>query len=93
VPQLRGYHAAFTHVLKHHLPDVHAHFAALGISSDMFLMDWVLTGFSKAAPMDVAARVWDAFLMYGDYMLFRAALGILKLCRPALLQHDFEHGV
>lgn len=86
------------------MSDVHAHFAQLGLTSDMYMVDWcvsksqlqkelvvscnqyfthlfmpahrILTVLCKSAPMDVAVRIWDAYFVYGDYFLYRMALGL-----------------
>jgi hypothetical protein len=50
----------------------------------------VLTVFSKSLPLDVAARVWDAYLVYGDYMIWRAAIAVFKLYEPLILAMSFD---
>jgi hypothetical protein len=36
-----------------------------GITSEMYLLDWNLSLFSKALPLEAAARIWDVYLMEG----------------------------
>ena len=49
--------------------------------SDMYLLSWLLTLFSKNIPLEVAARIWDGHLIFGEAYLVCACLGVLKyLC-------------
>ena len=49
--------------------------------SDMYLLSWLLTLFSKNIPLEVAARLWDGHLIFGEAYLVCACLGVLKyLC-------------
>ena len=56
----------------------------------MFLLDWHLTIFAKALPLDVAARVWDCYLAGGELFSLKCALGILRLYAPQLCQLSME---
>jgi hypothetical protein len=47
----------------------------------MYLLSWLLTLFSKNIPLEVAARIWDGHLIFGEAFLVCACLGVLKfLC-------------
>ena len=74
----------FDHFFEQSLPLLFAHVRSQGLTSEMFLMDWHLTVFSKALPLDVAARVWDCYLAGGELFSLRCALGILRLYAPHL---------
>ena len=52
--------------------------------------DWALTLYAKALPLDVASRIWDAYVLDGDALFFRAAVGLLSYLAPRLLGLDFE---
>ena len=67
------------------LPRVHAHFAAEGVGHKMYLVDWLLTLYTKALPLTVAARVWDNYFLVGEVFLWRTALGILRLFRKHIV--------
>ena len=53
-----------------------------GVTSEMFLMDWNLSLYTKALPLEVAANVWDVFLYEGESFLVCVGLGILKMYAP-----------
>ena len=48
------------------VPPLHAHFRDIGLTPDMYLLDWLITLFTRCLPLDVAARVWDAFLVLDE---------------------------
>lgn len=70
------------------LREVHAHFAALSVSPESYLLDWFMTLFSRALPFDAASRLWDCYLIEGEVFLFRAALALLHLHRKSLKQGE-----
>lgn len=53
-----------------------------GVTSEMFLMDWNLSLFTKALPLEVAAQVWDVYLYEGEIYIMYVGLGILKMYAP-----------
>jgi hypothetical protein len=69
----------FDHFFQLYLPLLWDHFAAEGVQSEMFLLDWNLTLFSKALPLEAAMRVWDCILLDGEPAVVRVGLGILRM--------------
>ncbi len=53
-------------------------------------MDWVLTVFSKALPLDIASHVWDVVFLEGAIFVFQTALGVLKLFSDTLESDNFD---
>eukprot|EP00300_Choanocystis_sp_HF-7_P018292 c19997_g1_i4.p2 GENE.c19997_g1_i4~~c19997_g1_i4.p2 ORF type:complete len:104 (+),score=27.60 c19997_g1_i4:380-691(+) len=49
-----------------------------------------MTLYSRALPVDTAARIWDLYMLHRDDVLFRTALAILKLLWPNLQSCDFD---
>jgi len=81
--KIRRYFGFFDELLKEQVPIVHSHFERLGITPDMYLVDWLLTILAKPLPLDVAARVWDCYIFYDtaqrrERFLLRAIMGLLK---------------
>ena len=56
---------SFDALLRAALPKVHARFHSLGLRPDMFLLDWLLTGFARSLPLELAARIWDGWICAG----------------------------
>jgi hypothetical protein len=57
----------------------------------MFLMDWYLSLFTKALPLDTATQVLDCYLCEGEVYLLCVALGVLKMFAPRLSALSFEN--
>ncbi|XP_043099855.1 TBC1 domain family member 14 isoform X1 [Puntigrus tetrazona] len=85
------YFAAFEVFFEENLPNLFAHFKNNNLSSDIYLIDWIFTLYSKSLPLDIACRVWDVFCRDGEEFLFRTALGILRLYEDILTHMDFIH--
>jgi hypothetical protein len=59
------------------------------------LVEWLFTLFAKALPAEVVAWVWDQLLVGGEEVLLGAAVAVLQLLEPTLLQviHFSDHSV
>ncbi|XP_044035837.1 TBC1 domain family member 12-like isoform X3 [Siniperca chuatsi] len=82
------YFGAFQVFFEETLPRLFLHFQSSGLTPDLYLMDWILSLYTKPLPLDVACRVWDVFFRDGEEFLFRTALGILRLYQDVLLHMD-----
>ncbi len=47
--------------------------------------EWFSRMFTTALPAETTARVWDCVMVEGPKVLFRAALSLIKMNEPALL--------
>jgi len=87
---MSGYYSTFTTMVRLHLPDIAEHLEVLKLSPDMYLLDWVMTLYGRAAPLDFACRIWDVMFRDGQDFIFKAGLGILSIFKDRiLLEHDF----
>lgn len=59
------------------MPDLFRHFETLDISTDLYLIDWMLTLFSKNMDLDIVSRIWDNFMLDGEVFAIKTALAIL----------------
>ncbi len=76
--QIKKYMLVLEELIGRYLPRIAAQFELIKLTPDMYIVDWVLTIFSKALPLDLAMRVWDYFFFEGTTFIYRVALGILK---------------
>ncbi|CAJ1081305.1 TBC1 domain family member 12-like isoform X2 [Xyrichtys novacula] len=86
--QMLRYFGTFQVFFEDALPRLFLHFRSSGVTPDLYLMDWILSLYTKPLPLDVACRVWDVFFRDGEEFLFRAALGILRMYQDVLLDLD-----
>eukprot|EP00667_Euglena_gracilis_P005133 EG_transcript_5161 len=79
----------FDMLMRDQLPAVHEAFHCHGLRVEFYCIDWFVTLYSKSLPLDIAARIWDLFLMDPDY-LYLAGLGLIKLFIHKFTDADFE---
>jgi hypothetical protein len=58
------------------------------MSTEMFLLDWILTIYAKSLPLDISSRIWDVYILEGDAFLFRTAVAIFRVLRKQILDVD-----
>lgn len=90
MPDVRIYLNVHQRLLAEELPALHSHFVHFGIEADIYMINWVMSLYCHALPLDIVSRIWDIYMFDGDVAIFRAALGILKQLQPRLLQMNFE---
>jgi hypothetical protein len=79
VDRILAHIKVFDLLFHFNLPQTAKRFGELGISHEQYLLDWFMTMFSKALSIEIASRVWDNYLIYGEVFLFRVALGMLLI--------------
>ncbi len=84
------YTITFDYFFQSYLPDLYAHFSKVGVTSEMFLLDWNLTLFSKTLGLEAAVRFWDSFLCEGEVYIVRTAIGLLSLYKNELIEMELE---
>lgn len=87
-PMMCAYYQTYEELLAVNLPSVAEHLKNIGVTPDLYILDWLLTVFSRPLPIDAAVRIWDVYLRDGEEFLFRAAIGILKLYETSLMNQE-----
>jgi TBC1 domain family member 14 len=80
----------FEDLFQKYAPQVFKKLKDLGIHSDMFLFEWMITIFSRSLPLDISSRIWDSFLYFGQMFIFKTALAIIKAYEDVLLSKESE---
>ncbi|KAK3851910.1 hypothetical protein Pcinc_041471 [Petrolisthes cinctipes] len=78
-PMMEAYYQTFEELLGANLPQLADHLHSIGVTPDLYVLDWLLTVFARPLPLDAAVRIWDVYLRDGEEFLLRVAIGILKL--------------
>jgi hypothetical protein len=81
---------AFDMQLEQHLKLVYVRLKSFDILTEVFMMEWLLTVFTKALPLDIACRIWDLWLVDGEVWLVRVAIALLKLQSSWIVDADFD---
>ena len=88
--QMEHIYLSFSSLLAEQLPSLSDHFTLLGLRPDLYLLDWIMTLYSKCFPLDTACRLVDLLLRDGEQFLLRPGLAILALYEPQLrAESDF----
>ncbi|CAN8062203.1 unnamed protein product [Agarophyton chilense] len=90
MPEVRFYLAVHDKLLHEEMPALYTHFKTYGINSDLYMINWIMSLYCRALPLDLVTRIWDIYVLDGDVAIFRAALGLLRLFMPRLLRMKFE---
>ena len=90
MPEVRCYMTVHEKLLSEEMPSLYQHFRKHRIESDLYMINWVMSLYCHALPLDTVTRVWDVYVLDGDVAIFRAALGILKLFQAKLMKMNFE---
>jgi len=88
--QIGKYVKVLDTIMSDNVPRVYNHLKLLDISTDLYIMDWILTLFSKALPLDIATRVWDNYFLRGDAFLYATIAGIVSYLAPELESGTFD---
>ena len=80
----------FHSLLKLHVPRVAKHLQLCGMDPSMYCVQWLVCVFAYSFRRDIVMRIWDVFFVEGGAFLFRVGLGVLHLCRDAILATSSE---
>ncbi|XP_042225776.1 TBC1 domain family member 14-like isoform X2 [Homarus americanus] len=83
-----AYYKTFEELLAANLPLLADHLQNIGVTPDLYVLDWLLTVFARPLPLDAAVRIWDVYLRDGEEFLLRAAIGILKLYETVVTNQE-----
>uniref|UniRef100_A0A7E4ZZW5 PH domain-containing protein n=1 Tax=Panagrellus redivivus TaxID=6233 RepID=A0A7E4ZZW5_PANRE len=67
------------------VPKVHHHLKALDVDLSLFTLPWFLTIFVDVLSHDLYLPIFDAYLLEGNKVIFRFALGLLRTLEARLL--------
>lgn len=77
-------------LLKDQIPDLHNHFARIGIEPFTYASQWFLTVFTAKFPLNAVFNIMDIFLLDGIDTIFQIAIALLASSKQELLAQDFE---
>ena len=75
----------FEEVVRLRLPAIDDKLTSMGLQLSLCSIQWFMCLFVNTLRMEPALRVWDIFLNEGNQVLFRIAVGLLKLYEEDIL--------
>ena len=88
-PNMLKIQNVFNVLFKEILPNLFYHFEDEGVTDLLWISKWFQSCFLYSFPLGLCLRIWDNVLAYGTRFLLSAALAILKLIEPSLIQLNF----
>ncbi len=73
--QIRKRLQIFKQIFLHNLPELCDYFESHDILPEHYLIEWHMTIFSKSLNIDIAARIWDIYMIEGIGAIFQTAVG------------------
>ena len=80
----------FNDVFQHNLPKLFKHFVLNEVYSEHYLIEWIMTLYTRNLHIDLAVRIWDVYMVEGIKCLFKAAIVILGWYEKYFLSVGFE---
>uniref|UniRef100_A0A0N5A5W9 RUN and TBC1 domain-containing protein 3 n=1 Tax=Parastrongyloides trichosuri TaxID=131310 RepID=A0A0N5A5W9_PARTI len=67
------------HLLKLHIPELYDCLKEKNVDLSMITANWFLTLFASTIRTDFLFRIWDLLLVYGNSIIFRVIISLLKI--------------
>mmetsp|Transcript_34749 Transcript_34749/g.61146 ORF Transcript_34749/g.61146 Transcript_34749/m.61146 type:complete len:391 (+) Transcript_34749:912-2084(+) len=90
IATMHTYYKVFESLLDKRAPRILQQFRDLGITPDMYLLEWVYTLFARCFSLDVLANLWDYLFAEGDVALLKVAVANLCAMEKDLVSGDLE---
>ncbi len=72
--QIRIRFDVFEYFFEQQLPEIFNMFRENCATTDLYLLNWLMTLFAKSLPIDIATRVWDNYLVVGESFMIRLVM-------------------
>lgn len=90
MPLLQLCFQQWAYLLDSHLPQLSAHFNAVGLSAPMYVAEWCITLFTYCLPLPMAQRFLAMVAIDGWPAVFRLGLALLQDSQEALMCGGLE---
>ena len=80
----------FKQVFYHNLSELCDYFESIDLLPEYYIVDWIMTLFSRNLNIDLTARIWDVFMINGIKAIFQAAIVLLSHFEKKILENDLE---
>jgi len=90
-PSLIGVRAdtqIFKNLVYKRMSKLHEHMNRAGLDVSVVVLKWLMCVYILTLPFEIAARIWDVFLLEGAHVLMGVGLAVLYLHKDELLQVD-----
>lgn len=85
----RGFEA----LLEDYLPELSKRLSELCIQSEIYLIEWLFTFFSRGLSIETTLKFWDHLLFFEEVAIFRMGLAIFEQLGPIILELNYEETI
>ena len=80
----------FNDIFKINLPELFEHFKENEIMPEHYLLEWIMTLFTRNIYIDLAFRIWDIYMIEGIISLYKTAVVIFSIHQKDYLKMEFS---
>ena len=80
----------FNDIFKINLPELFEHFQENEILPEHYLLEWLMTLYTRNLYFDLSLRIWDIYMIEGIVALYKTAIVIFSLHEKEYLQMEFS---
>ena len=80
----------FNDIFKINLPELFEHFKENEILPEHYLLEWLMTLYTRNVFIDLAFRIWDIYMIEGIISLYKTAIVIFSIHQKDYLQMEFS---
>ena len=77
-------------MLEEYNPAVSRKLKECAVQSEIYLIEWLFTFFSRGFAFETTLKFWDHLLYFEELSLFRMSLAIFEQIGPSLLNMSYE---
>ena len=80
----------FNDIFKINLPELFEHFKENEIMPEHYLLEWIMTLYTRNVFIDLSFRIWDIYMIEGIICLYKAAIVIFSIHQKDYLDMEFS---
>ena len=80
----------FNDIFKINLPELFEHFKENEVMPEHYLLEWLMTLYTRNVYIDLAFRIWDIYMIEGIISLYKTAIVIFSIHQKDYLQMEFS---
>lgn len=88
--QIKRRFQIFKQVFYHNLPELCDYFEEIDLLPEYYMVEWMMTLFSKNLNIDLAARVWDIYMIEGIKAIYQVGIVLLSHFEKKILNGVYE---
>ena len=80
----------FNEIFECNLPKLYNHFENYSIFPEHYLLEWIMTLYTRTFHIDLVVRIWDVFMIEGIISLYKIAIVVLTYIEKDLINGEFS---